>query len=297
MYNPQIETFVKVADAGSFSKASEQMYISPTAVIKQINLLENELDLQLFVRTHRGLTLTKAGESLYKDAKYIIEYSKNAVLRAKKAMRETKDTIRIGISPMTPAQFLLDIWDKIHTKYPDMKFQLVPYANTPENAREILKNLGENIDLVAGVFDENFLRSRKCDALELCRTPVCCGVSVHHRLADRKILTLDDLSGENLMIINEGWNKYIDKLRHDLQKNRPDINITDFPFYSVDVFNRCENSNGILTVILNWVNTHPLIKIIPVDWDYKVPFGVLHAPNPALHVQKLLQAIEEFKNF
>ena len=53
MYNPQIETFLKVADAGSFSKASEQMYISPTAVIKQINLLENELNLQLFVRTHR----------------------------------------------------------------------------------------------------------------------------------------------------------------------------------------------------------------------------------------------------
>lgn len=83
MYNPQIETFVKVADAGSFSKAAEQMYISPTAVIKQINLLENDLNLQLFIRTHRGLTLTRAGEALYKDAKYIISYSKEAVLRAK----------------------------------------------------------------------------------------------------------------------------------------------------------------------------------------------------------------------
>ena len=30
------------------------------------------------------------------------------------------------------------------------------------------------------------------------------------------------------MIITEGWNKYIDELRRDLQKNRPDINITDF---------------------------------------------------------------------
>lgn len=293
MYNPQIETFLKVADAGSFSKASEQMYISPTAVIKQINLLENELNLQLFVRTHRGLTLTKAGKSLYKDAKYIIDYSKDAVLRAQKAMQETEDTIRIGISPMTPGQFLLDIWDKIHVKYPDMKFQLVPYANTPENAREILKNLGDNIDLVAGVFDEKFLQTHGCKALKLCMTPICCGVSIHHRLAEKKILSLDDLSGENLMIITEGWNKYIDELRRDLQKNRPDINITDFPFYSLDVFNQCENSNGILTVIPNWVNTHPLIKIIPVDWNYKVPFGIMHAPNPTPHVRQLLQTIEE----
>ena len=65
MYNPQIETFIKVADAGSFNKAAEELYITPTAVIKQINLLENSLDLVLFERTHRVLILTNAGKSLY----------------------------------------------------------------------------------------------------------------------------------------------------------------------------------------------------------------------------------------
>lgn len=39
MYSPQLETFVKVADAGSFNKAAEELYITSTAVIKQINLL------------------------------------------------------------------------------------------------------------------------------------------------------------------------------------------------------------------------------------------------------------------
>lgn len=72
MYNPQIETFIKVADAGSFNKAADELYITPTAVIKQINLLESSLDLVLFERTHRGLILTNAGKSLYQDAKYII---------------------------------------------------------------------------------------------------------------------------------------------------------------------------------------------------------------------------------
>lgn len=60
IYNPQIETFIKVADAGSFNKAAEELYITPTAVIKQINLLESSLDLVLFERTHRGLILTNA---------------------------------------------------------------------------------------------------------------------------------------------------------------------------------------------------------------------------------------------
>ena len=69
MYNPQLETFICVADAGSFNKAAEQLYISAPAVIKQINSLEGSLGLQLFERTHRGLSLTAAGESLYRDAK------------------------------------------------------------------------------------------------------------------------------------------------------------------------------------------------------------------------------------
>ena len=72
VYNPQIETFIKVADAGSFNKAAEELYITPTAVIKQINLLESSLNLVLFERTHRGLILTNAGKSLYQDAKYVL---------------------------------------------------------------------------------------------------------------------------------------------------------------------------------------------------------------------------------
>lgn len=55
MYNPQLDTFLRVADAGSFNKAAEESYITPAAVIKQINLLETRLNVQLFERTHRGL--------------------------------------------------------------------------------------------------------------------------------------------------------------------------------------------------------------------------------------------------
>ncbi|MFQ9896293.1 MAG: LysR family transcriptional regulator [Lachnospira sp.] len=60
MYNPQLETFLRVADAGSFNKAAEESYITPTAVIKQINLLEESLGVKLFDRSHRGLTTDKS---------------------------------------------------------------------------------------------------------------------------------------------------------------------------------------------------------------------------------------------
>lgn len=99
VYNPQLETFIRAADAGSFNKAAEQSFITPTAVIKQINLLEADLGIQLFDRTHRGLTLTKAGKSLYRDSKYIIQYCRDSVIRAKNAMQQNEQIIRIGTSP------------------------------------------------------------------------------------------------------------------------------------------------------------------------------------------------------
>lgn len=106
MYNPQLDTFICVVEAGSFSKAAEELYISAPAVIKQINSLENSLNLQLFERTHRGLIITEAGKSLYQDAKYLIQYSKESVIRAQEAMNHNEEIIRVGISPMTPPEVL-----------------------------------------------------------------------------------------------------------------------------------------------------------------------------------------------
>lgn len=293
MYNPQLETFLCVAEAGSFNKAAERLYISPPAVIKQINLLEESLDVQLFVRTHRGLQLTSAGRSLVQDAKYIIQYCKDSVTRAKNAMQAGESVIRIGTSPMTPAQVLVDLWPRLQEDCPGTKFQLVPFDNTPENAREILGNLGKSIDVVAGIFDETMLNLRRCAGLEISREPICCAVSVHHRLAGKDRLTVQDLYGENLMLMRRDWSHYVDMLRDDIWKNHPQIRIVDFDFYDVGAFNQCENNNCVLMAVENWRYVHPLLKILPVDWNYTIPFGLLHAREPSPLVRNFLRAVEK----
>lgn len=290
MYNPQLDTFLRVADAGSFNRAAEECYITPTAVIKQINLLEGELGVRLFDRSHRGLTLTPAGRSLYRDTKYIIQYCRDSVTRAKNAMQAETSVVRIGSSPMTPAQLLMRIWSRVNELCPDIKFQIVPFENTPENAREILGNLGKNIDVVGGIFDETMLGLYGCDGLELSREPFCCAVSVHHRLAAKDLLRVSDLYGENLLLMRRGWSRYVDRLRDDLWKNHSRVNIVDFDFYSLNIFNRCENSNDVLLAIPGWESVHPLLKVISVDWDHNIPYGLLHSPSPSPTVRRFLDA-------
>ena len=292
MYNTQLETFIVVADLGSFNKAAEALYISAPAVTKQINLLEGSLGLQLFVRTHRGLALTEAGKSLYKDSKYIIQYCKESVERAKRAMQEKDQVIRIGTSPMTPAQPLMAVWNQVQEKVPGLKLQLIPFMNSQENAREILKNLGTNIDVVAGIFDDTMLKLRQCAGLELSKQPICCAVANGHRLAKKERLTFQDLYGENFLMMHRGWSNYVDELRDDIWKNHPQIHVVDFEIYSIGIFTRCVNSNEVLMVVENWKGVHPLLKVIPVDWNYAIPFGILYSTEPSELVKKFLKALK-----
>lgn len=84
LYHPLLDTFVCAADCGSLSRAAEKLFLSPTAVKKQLDSLEKLLDLQLLERTHQGVKLTPAGEALYRDALYLAEYSRSALEKARK---------------------------------------------------------------------------------------------------------------------------------------------------------------------------------------------------------------------
>ena len=266
------------------------MFISPTAVMKQINLLEESLDVRLFERTPRGLTLTNAGKSYYQDAKYMIQYAKDAQTRAKNAMQGNENMIRLGSSLTTPCQFLMELWPHIHEIAPDLKFEIINFENTPENAREILKNLGQNIDVVAGIFDETMLALRGCTAQELIRVPLCCAMSIYHPLAQKPRLTMQDLHGHKLMLMKRNWSKYVDLLRDDLWENHPQVEIVDFSFYDLEAFNRCEHDNVLLMAVPQWAHIHPLLKIVPVDWNYEIPFGLLYSRTPTQTVRHFLQA-------
>ncbi len=108
MYNRQIKTFINVADCGSFAKAGENANLSPTAVMKQINELEYRLGLKLFARTPQGVRLTPAGQSVYKDAKFMIDYANQAVIRAKNAEDAARSVLRVGTSLLNPCKVFME---------------------------------------------------------------------------------------------------------------------------------------------------------------------------------------------
>jgi DNA-binding transcriptional LysR family regulator len=290
MIGGKLDTFIKTADAKSFNKAAEVLYVTPPAVIKQINRLEGELGVRLFKRNHQGLTLTAAGQSFYKDAVYLLGYIRDAEKRARDA--QGSRVIRVGVSPMTPIQPVMQLWSLVYHEMPDIRIMVVPFENTEENAREILLHLGDRIDVVPGIFDSTLLKFRRCQGMELEKVPLSIAVSYRNPLAAKDKLTFDDLKGQTLFMMREGWSSAVDALRQDCMENHPDIHIQTFPFYDVTIFNRCENNEAILLAVDTWKYVHPLLKIIPVDWPYTISFGMLYSNNPTPLVKDFLQNIK-----
>ena len=68
------ETFIAVIDCGSFVQAAKKMGVAPSVITRRINLLEQELKVQLLIRTTRRLSLTRAGESYYRDMQPLVEH-------------------------------------------------------------------------------------------------------------------------------------------------------------------------------------------------------------------------------
>ena len=82
----QLNYLIQIVEDGSFTLASEKLFIAQSALSRQIRLLEDEIGFEIFDRTEKRIKLTKVGQFFYKNVKsnllnlnHIIENSKNIV--------------------------------------------------------------------------------------------------------------------------------------------------------------------------------------------------------------------------
>ncbi len=290
MFDGRLETFVKVAECGSFTKAADDLYLTPTAVMKQINALEKELEVALFERTNHGLRITKAGESFLQDARYILEYVSRAEQKAREIFEgENRRSIRIGTSVMTPAKFILDVWSQIQSRMPTLKIELIPFENNPVNSVEILRNLGQHIDVVAGLYDENFLKERRCLAAHMYDKRILLAVPVSHALSAESLITPEKLKSRKVLFIRRGWNVYVDNLRDKLEATG--VKTEDFAMFNISAYNRAVTENTPIITVEGWEDVHPLLKLIPADWEDSIPFGVFYSPKPSKLVKRFIDLL------
>lgn len=97
----ELSTLVAVVEEGSFAAAARRMNMSPPAVTRMINALEERLDIRLFNRTTRQIALTEAGAQLHHDAARIILELDEAEASASGARDAPRGVLRVT----APVQF------------------------------------------------------------------------------------------------------------------------------------------------------------------------------------------------
>lgn len=289
MYDPLLDSFFAAVEAGSFTKAAELLYISATAVMKQMNALESRLGLKLLERGRDGVRLSPEGRIIYESGKFIADHSRKALAEARRLSQARDSTFRVGSSFLNPAWPFMELWYKLSRSFPGHRLHLVPFEDDHRGILQIIDRLGESFDFLIGVCDSREWLSR-CNFLPLGRYRKMIAVSREHPLAGRSRLCLEEFHGQGLMMVPRGDSGVNDFLRNDLERNHPEIRLLDTqPFYDLSVFNRCAESGDMLLTIECWQDVHPGLVTIPVDWDYSIPYGLLYGLEPTAEVLSFVE--------
>ncbi len=291
MYNKLLDTFLAVADCGSFNRAADQLHISSTAIIKQINQLEDEIGVSLFRRTQRGVALTRAGKVLQEEGRELIQLSRNALERVRQTEIRSGGQVRLGTAMLRSARFFLELWSTRYGKPLEHRVNIVPFLdNSYEAYMELVSNLGKDIDVIATTFPAE-LTGYQCNALEITQIPFCCAVPAGHPLAEKSMLEVGDLRGESILILERGRSSAVDAARAELEKY-PDITLVDTPDYEPATFNRCHAEGLPLLSRECWKYAHPLLKTVPINWSFGGPYGLLYAKDPSPDTAAFIDYIE-----
>ena len=294
MLNPNLKTFLCVADCGSFNKAADKLFLSPPSVMKQINALEKHLDLRLFDRTSQGIRLTPAGRVLYRRTKLLEDEANKALAEARRESERAETTFCIGSSILNPCKPFMDLWYRVNQKFPGYKLHIVPFEDDHHGILSEISALGKKFDFLVGVCDSRRWLDR-CNFYQLGTYQHCCAVSREHPLAQKERLTIEDLYSQTLMMVKQGDSSVVDGIRREIGEH-PQIKVEDTAqFYDMEVFNRCAQTGNVMVTLECWRDVHPSLVTLPVEWDHPIPYGLLYPKEPLEDIVKFLEAIGELE--
>ena len=281
MYNHQLKTFIEVAEAGSFAGAALKLYISSSAVIQQINNLEQDLKVSLFVRNKKGVRLTEAGEFLLERAKEIIR--ENDILRQRLTEIDTRNkAVCIGTAIFEKCRLLYELWVLFSMESKKYEIRMITMDDRYGGLR--------GADLVESV--------RSCapwqkdmDFLELCRVPYGFAVAKSHPFADKQIITMADIKGQTIAVFRQGLSDPVNCVCSVLEEGGADLRCYDT--FSPSIIWDCSYYHWLLLVPTIWKDIIFDMTVKPCPWDYTVPYGIFYRKDLSAPAAEFLFFIRE----
>lgn len=267
MYNHQLDTFLSACQHGSFTMAAKECFITPSAVVQQINLLEKNLGVKLFLRTNRGVVPTPSGEFLLNHAPEYIRHAQEITEQMKKAaghqpirlgwstgvedprflseclaLRDTCDGLEINLTRISGS-----VADGLAQK----EFDLCQYAEFPR------------------IEQEGYLFT------SLYNVPQCVVMPPEHPLVHLNCIRLEDLAGMELVLLSPGVLRDHDAFRDMVSASGLPIHLIEVDNYDFQTRSLCYSRKLAFLGMTPLSHQYTPLTSIPAAWEVPVHIGLI----------------------
>lgn len=184
----KLKTFIRVVEAGNFSRAEEATYTSRQALKKQVDALEENLEFKLFLRDSKGVSLTPAGREFYNGVLNVLSDWEDLVNHCR-GIASNASLIRIA-NPAHPHLILEPVFLEFSKKHPEIRQEFV-FLDKEEMVDAVL---GGVVD-IAEMVPPRKMDLEKLGYRKLTDMHYRCLMAASNPLAAREELLPEDLSG------------------------------------------------------------------------------------------------------
>ena len=213
--------FIKVAELGAINQAAQQLHIAQPPLSRQIRQLEEEIGIELLVRNQRGVALTEAGTVFLKRARKLIADVDLAIEEARRARRGASGLVRVGIASGLggTANRLMAVHRR---RFPAVEIQCRDIFSTLQN--EALRKHEVDVGFMRPPVD-----SKRLESQVLFEQKFLVVLPRQHRLAKRRVLRLQDVISEPLIIFERRYSRGLHDAILDLYRRQgltPHLKVT-----------------------------------------------------------------------
>lgn len=187
-------TLIELSKVNSFTKAAKELNLTQPAVSQHIKQLEEEFDAKLFIRSNNNLFLTKEGEIVLKYA-LRIQSLYNDMTRKLKDYKKCANNLTVGITHTSESNIAPEIMAKYSERNSGSHIRIIS---------DSIKNLYEKLSLyqIDLAIIEGKITNKKFSSILLGTDSLVAVVSLDNPLANKKVVTINDLKKENLILRN-----------------------------------------------------------------------------------------------
>lgn len=187
-------TLIELSKVNSFTKAAKELNLTQPAVSQHVKQLEEEFDAKLFIRSNNNLFLTKEGEIVLKYA-LRIQSLYNDMTRKLKDYKKCANNLTVGITHTSESNIAPEIMAKYSERNSGSHIRIIS---------DSIKNLYEKLSLyqIDLAIIEGKITNKKFSSILLGTDSLVAVVSIDNPLANKKVVTINDLKKENLILRN-----------------------------------------------------------------------------------------------